>query len=321
MLHIVNGDHVGDKLRGKIQGDVLVWREVYPVGPVYPKMDGRAERRRRAEYLERAMGIPSQEYIQMCELQEQAISDLNKYDEAVLWFEHDLFDQTIVCYLLHRFAKQPPVKTKLHLLCIGDYPGIEPFRGLGQLTAEQLASLWGTWKPIGEKELTAGSRIWEKYSSRNIEDHVSILIMDTSALPFAKEAFTLHLDRLPSPVNGLGIVEQTVLELIEGGIDAPKALFQEVSRRLHGLGMGDLEFWHRLRTMAAPPKALIDIKGPAEAFPAESVVSITMFGQEVLSGKKDFVQEKGCKAWYGGLRLSGDIGWRWDRREKRLVYL
>lgn len=34
MLHIVNGDHVGNKLReGNVQGDILVWREVYPVGP------------------------------------------------------------------------------------------------------------------------------------------------------------------------------------------------------------------------------------------------------------------------------------------------
>jgi len=30
MLHIVNGDIVGDKLRkGNIRGDILVWREVY----------------------------------------------------------------------------------------------------------------------------------------------------------------------------------------------------------------------------------------------------------------------------------------------------
>lgn len=36
MLHIVNGDIVGDKLRkGNVRGDILVWREVYPVGPVF----------------------------------------------------------------------------------------------------------------------------------------------------------------------------------------------------------------------------------------------------------------------------------------------
>lgn len=36
MLHIVNGDVVGEMLKqGVVQGDVLVWREVYPAGPIF----------------------------------------------------------------------------------------------------------------------------------------------------------------------------------------------------------------------------------------------------------------------------------------------
>lgn len=319
MLHIVNGDVVGEKLRGKIEGEVLVWREVYSVGPVFRNMDGTDERKIRAAILERTMGISSKEYIQSCEYQEHMLRDFNKHDDVVLWFEHDLFDQTMLAYLLHWFAKQPRGRTKLHLLCIGEYPGIEPFRGFGQLTTEQLASLFDTWKPIGENELTAGSRIWELYSSDRIEDHVKLIRIDTSPLPYANEAFTLHLARLPSPANGLGIVEQTVLELVKDGVQTPKALFQEVSRRLLGLGMGDLEFWGRLRTMADQPKALIEFRDPSGTFPVESAVSLTPFGQEVLFGEKDWVKEKGCEEWYGGLHLSGEIGWRWDRIDKRLI--
>lgn len=132
MLHIVNGDVVGEKLRGKIEGEVLVWREVYSVGPVFRNMDGTDERKIRAAVLERTMGIPYEEYIQSCEYQEHMLRDFNKHDDVVLWFEHDLFDQTMLAYLLHWFAKQPRGRTKLHLLCIGEYPGIEPFRGFGQ---------------------------------------------------------------------------------------------------------------------------------------------------------------------------------------------
>lgn len=61
MLHIVNGDSVGDKLReGNIRGDVLVWREVYPVGPTFVKMEEPRARTARAAYLEK-IGIKRRE--------------------------------------------------------------------------------------------------------------------------------------------------------------------------------------------------------------------------------------------------------------------
>ena len=98
--HIVNGDSVGDKLKqGNIQGDILVWRELYTFGPVFTKMDEPDHRRTRARYLEQTLGIPEKEYIETCESQERKLQDFRKYDEIVLWFEHDLFDQTMLAYL------------------------------------------------------------------------------------------------------------------------------------------------------------------------------------------------------------------------------
>jgi len=319
MLHIVNGDHVADKLRqGNIQGDILVWREIYPVGPAFGKMNGRKERSFRAQYLERALGIPARDYIENCETQERAIQDFKKYEEVVLWFEHDLFDQTMLCYLLDWFARQSIGHTQVHLLCIGDYPGIELFRGMGQLTTEQLMTLSGTWSRIGGPEFELGSRIWRAYASPRVEDHVAIMQMDTSLLPFAREAFTHHAARFPSPVNGLGIVEHTTLELVNEGIRTCSGLFKEIGRRLHSLGMGDLEYWYRLRTMSAETQALLACTIPAASI-ADSAVELTDLGRAVLSGEKDWLEVKGIDEWYGGLHLVHNAGWRWDRATKQLV--
>ncbi|MCM3702294.1 DUF1835 domain-containing protein [Paenibacillus macerans] len=325
MLHIVNGDHVGNKLRnGNVQGDTLVWREVYPVGPAFTNMDGKNERFFRAAYLERTLGIPASEFIASCESQESCLQNFRKYDEIVMWFEHDLFDQTMLAFLLHWFSKQPLGNTKLNLLCIGDYPGIDFFRGMGQLTTEQLETLSGTWRRIGEEELKLGAEIWEAYASRDIEKHIGILRLETSILPFVHSAFTMHLNRLPSPDNGLGIVEQTTLELVNNGGQKPVELFKEAGERLHELGMGDVEFRYRLKTMAELPKPLLEVKGPdyfLGGLPSEKdgTVALTNFGQKVLSGEKDWLQEKGVDEWYGGLSLTKGMGWRWDRSEKRLV--
>ncbi|MDR0271086.1 sigma-70 family RNA polymerase sigma factor [Paenibacillus sp.] len=322
VLHIVNGDSVAEKLRkGIVQGDILVWREVYPHGPVTLEPSAPDNRSTRAQYLQRTLGVPQKEYIQNCEMQEKALADASRYDEIVLWFEHDLFDQTMLCFLLHWLSDHPLRNTKLSLLCIGEYPGIELFRGLGQLSEAQMETLSGTWKPIGEKELNVGQSFWRAYTSQDPELLQQLLKQDTSALPFAHDAFQMHLSRFPSTYNGLGIVEQTTLEMIAAGINAPSALFKHVGDKLNALGMGDLEFWHILMKMSEDPYPLLQISGQ-DKLPTyndssislqNSVVALTELGRDVLDGKEDWVKKKGIDVWYGGVHLDGLYPrWRWD---------
>lgn len=322
VLHIVNGDVVGDKLRqGIVQGDVLVWREVYSHGPVFLEPAEQNNRLVRAQYLEQTMGIPQTEFIEGSESQEKTLADFHKYEEVVLWFEHDLFDQTMLCYLLHWFSKQKKGSTKLSLLCIGEYPGIELFRGLGQLSVEQMETLSGTWKLIGDKELEVGQSLWEAYVSPNPESLQQSLVSDTSALPFAHDAFVAHLSRFPSTKNGLGIVEQITLEMIHKGIKSPCELFKNVGDKLHILGMGDLQYWHILKRMAQGPYPLLQTHGFND-FPGynDSVMpfkdcelALTELGKSVLAGNEDWVQKKGIDEWYGGVHLQGSTPrWRWN---------
>ncbi|KAJ3198450.1 hypothetical protein HK101_004220 [Irineochytrium annulatum] len=95
------------------------------------------ERKNRASVLERQLGIPQTEYLQIEEL-ERKLHSFQQYKEIVLWFEYDLYDQTMLSYLLHYFNGQALQNTKLNLLCIDSYPEIEHFRGLGQLTSSQI---------------------------------------------------------------------------------------------------------------------------------------------------------------------------------------
>ncbi len=330
MLHIVNGDHVGETLkRAAIPGDVLVWREVYPVGPAFLDMEDRECRTMRAAYLEREMGIPANDYVRVCEEQERELGRFGTYDEVVMWFEHDLFDQTMLWYLLRWFAGRPLGRTKLSLLCIGEFPGIDRFRGLGQLTVEQLETLSGTWRPVGRREFETGAKLWEAYASPSLETHALALSCDTSALPYARSAFRWHLARLPSVRNGLGIVEQTTLVALRDGARAATDLFRDVGDRIGDLGMGDMEYWHRLRSMAERPKALIrfvdEAERPSTCSAANTLpvsarrVELTVFGRTAEAGETDAIREIEMDEWYGGLRLDGRIDWRWDAKTERAV--
>ncbi|WP_338543869.1 sigma-70 family RNA polymerase sigma factor [Paenibacillus tundrae] len=331
MLHITNGDHAADRIRQSgIQGDVLVWRELYPFGPVSRDMAEQKERSRRVAYLERELGIPQSVYLQIAEL-ERKLQSLHNEKEIVLWFEYDLYDQTMLSYLLHFFQGQSLGDITLHLLCIGSHPEIEHFRGLGQLTPKQIGSLSGTWHVIGAEEMEAGRLFWEAYTSQNIQDHIEFLTKDTSAYPFARTAFQAHLSRLPSIKNGLGIIEQTTLEAIREGMDRPYPLFKHVGDQLHWLGMGDLEYWAHLRRMSSVPNALLSVTG-ASRFPdfqqhsdefRGAFLSLTPLGMQVLDEEVDWASLRREEAWFGGLRNEEgkEPRWRWDVTSKRVIVL
>ncbi|MBY0204937.1 RNA polymerase sigma factor (sigma-70 family) [Paenibacillus intestini] len=328
MLHIMNGDHAANRLRESgIQGDILVWRELYTYGPVTTAMADRSARQHRAVVLEEELGIPQKVYLQIESLDEK-LRSLQQYKEIVLWFEYDLYDQTMLSYLLHYFSGQDLQNIRLNLLCIDSYPEVEHFRGLGQLTPKQIGSLSGNWHVIEKQELQAGKQFWEAYSSSDSWLHQEYLKSGMNELPFAKAAFEAHLSRLPSVTNGLGCIEQTTLETIRAGIHRPYDLFRKVGDKLHVLGMGDLEYWAHLKRMSEGPAALIRMTGAA-SFPKynqydqafrDAVLSLTELGIQVMNGEVDWTTFREDEYWVGGLLIGKNhqSSWRWNPAEKML---
>ncbi|TYP79244.1 DUF1835 domain-containing protein [Paenibacillus methanolicus] len=314
MLHIVNGDAFGNKLKqSRVPGEVLVWREIYTVGPVFAEPAEQGNRAYRAAYLEQAIGVPRAEFVRHSEEQERKLASFRDYDEVVLWFEYDLFDQTMLAFLLSWFSEQHPGKTKLSLLSIGAFPGIEGFRGLGQLSVPQLETLSGTWQAVSAGELELGAQLWSAYTADNPEPLATLLRGDTSALPFANEAFHAHLAKFPSAGNGLGAVEQSTLDALAEHSRHPIDLFRTMSEQYHVLGMGDLEYWGILKGLAAGEEPLVRVDGTA-AFPtfqgmpddfASSRIGLTELGCHVREGRSDRIARCGIDQWYGGVHLCG----------------
>jgi hypothetical protein len=65
------------------------------------------------------------------------------YDELILWFEHDLFDQLNLIQLLSYVHERLPATKSVSLVCIGSFPGRPHFKGLGELTPGEFNSLFG----------------------------------------------------------------------------------------------------------------------------------------------------------------------------------
>lgn len=328
MLHIHNGDVSADTARSSsLPGEHLAFREALIGGPTPSGLTATQWRETRAKHLSEAYGANKDEYAQNLLDQDEKLASFEQHDEVVLWFEYDLFCQVHLIYLLDWFAKRDIGNTKLSLICIGEFPGKQNFRGLGELNSDELASLFPARQPVSSQQLDLASAAWRAYCSADPNDVQTILASDTACLPFLGPALKAHLQRFPSKRNGLGQIENRGLDLIESGSKRFVDLFSRFGTLETVYGLGDLQLWESLRRMSDADQPLIIQKEPNEnATPVAPEVlrkakfEVTPIGRSVLKGDSDFVKLNGIDQWLGGVHLVGNTsGWRWDETVERVV--
>jgi hypothetical protein len=329
MLHVHCGDSSADSLRQSgVPGQVIVWTELLTDGPLRADVSEGEWRSLRAQYLCGATG--GQIAVGACEKrlsrQDKALESFSRHEEVVLWFDACLFDQTILARHLAWFARRDLGSTKLSLICVGEFPGFEKFRGLGELTPAQLASLLPTRHPVSPDESRLGTEAWTALCSPDPTAIERLLQGDTSSLPYLHDALTRHLEQFPSTRNGLNRLENEALQVVAAGALTLGSIFVAVSAKEERPFFGDTCLWGCLDRLATSPVPVLEVEGPG-ALPlwqpkeiGRWSVRVTPTGREVLEGKKDWVRLNGIDRWLGGVHLTGkDAPWRWDGRRRRLA--
>lgn len=314
MLHIHNGDSTTNTLKEfGFAGEHRAFQEVLMEGPAPGGLSPDEWVAVRAGFLADAY----EQEIEKCEkdlrAQEAWMRKFSECDETILWFEHDVFCQINLIYLLDWFSKRSP--RRLSLICVGEFPGKPDFRGLGELTGEQLASLFDTRHEVTEAELRLAARAWAAYCSADPGEIVRLFDDDTSAMPFLGQALRLHLMRFPSARNGLGRIENTTLEMIASGAIGFKSLFPKFGQAEPVYGMGDSQFWCALKRIGEARDPLITISGIAASNSNRyhgASFELTETGRAVLAGERDFIELNGIDLWLGGVHLVDGLVWRWD---------
>ena len=319
MLHIHNGDSTADTLREVgFPGEHFAFREALAMGPAPQGLTKDAWLEVRANHLVEETELDAIEIRQELAQLDASLANISGHEEIILWFEHDLFCQINLAYLLDHFARRGVGLARLSLICIGEFPGSPNFRGLGELTAGQLASLFDTRHEATAAELSLAQKAWEAYRSPDPHSLERLLAEDTSALPFLHGALELHLARYPSVHNGLGRTENKLLSLIAGGNTKFGSLCPAFFNAEPAYGLGDSRIWRDLKRVAEAAQPLIQLAG-FDAKPGASrlhaVCSITETGQRVIEGQADFVEINGIDLWLGGVHLRADNLWRWDKQQ------
>lgn len=326
MLHIHNGDSTASTAKKtSIPGVHLAWREALVCGPAPGGLTEQHFLDVRARHLAQAYGVPVQKCAAELRAQHEALAAFSDHEEVVLWFEHDLFCQVQLIYLLHLFAGWELGRTRLTMVCIGEFPGLQSFHGLGELNEDQLSSLWPQRQEVTPEQLDLGARAWQAYSAPDAIKLIALLEEDMSALPFLKPALIRHLERFPSIRNGLGRVENAGLSLIAQGRQKFGSLFPAFVRREPAYGFGDAQLYLALERLAKASTPLINQhNGDDYSINAArmflSSFEVNEHGKATLAGEEDFVIKNGIDLWLGGIHLQGrESAWRWDEEVQELL--
>jgi hypothetical protein len=228
----------------------------------------------------------------------------------------------ILVYLLARLWPLA-TKTKISLICLGDYPGLHRFVGLGQLGPAQLAALLPTRQRVTRRQFALSTEAWRAFQSSDPRRLQRIARMRTKALPFLPEAIRRYLAEYPSTHNGLSQTAQWGMEVIAAGAKTPGSAFRRVQQRETRPFQDDSMFYAVIRELASGRQPAIE--GGHPDFPQlpdhqlrDAPVWLTDGGRAVLAGSADW-----CRLW-GGIRQVGGMTfrggsptWRWDPEDGR----
>jgi RNA polymerase sigma factor (sigma-70 family) len=321
MLHITDGESVAGTLRKSgVPGVVSVYGDLMCEGPAPTGLDDEAWIDVRSRHNAGFFGGNLEAGRKYVTAGIDALAAYSQHEEVVIWLDIKLTNQLMLIKILDWYSRRDLGGVKLSLICIGEYPGLERFYGLGALTADQLASLADTRLPVGEAQFRTAQAAWSAFTSPDPTEIERLMRTDTSALPFLVTALRRHLEQFPSVENGLSRTQRQALSVLRdhGPVSGPH-LCVEVWRQEEQVYMGEESFYQIVADLADALHPLVRLSDTPQNRLGE--VTITETGRKVLEGHADHIDLNGVDVWLGGVHLKGDKAtWRWDRASGRIVW-
>jgi redox-sensitive transcriptional activator SoxR len=326
LLHVTNGESAGNTLRQTtLGGAVLPWQDVLHEGPI-PAGPRRALLEARAAFLADCGWGTRRALLSSLERRDRRLKEAVRDGvEVVLWFEHDLYDQLQLLdalSLAHELGGDP------ELIVVGSFPGKPSFRGLGELTARELESLWPGRKEATAATLAAAAEAWADLRAPDPVALAGWANREVTGLPFLAGAIGRLLEELPDATTGLSGTERRALEAVEAGARTPLSAFVAEQALEAAPFLGDAWFFRALSALGTGPARLIESDGrPLPPPPplgdatlfAPLPLRVTAHGERVLRGEQDRARLLGVDRWVGGTHVTLDNLWRWDSVTREVV--
>ncbi len=324
-LNITNGDGAGNIIKeSTVPGDVLPWRDPMHHGPFPAGLDLEATSVVRAKYLSGGDKYLESEIIRGFTQRDDHLRNSYEYEEIILWFEHDLLDQLQLLQLLDFFSRVESNNTTLAIICIDQFDGVVPFRGIGGLNPNQIESLIEKRHSLTSRQLALGQKIWNEFRAPAPTAIENFIKSGNDTLPFLRPALRRLLEEFPWCRDGLTRTERQILSLINSGESQPRELFIKNMNMETALFIGDQPTYRCLEDLSSSASPLISCSDGTSFHYSfndkqslestlEQRVCLTQAGKDVLQGNAHGDEFLERDFWLGGVHLKSDgVYWHWD---------
>jgi hypothetical protein len=302
-LHVANGHCTTDLIeRSGVQGRTIVWCDPLHDGPVPGDVTDEELLRVRARFLASSPDAVD-DVVSDLARSRAAVDHVAAYDELVLWFEHDLFDQLNLIHLLTHIGRRQQLSKPMSLISIDRHPNHQDFKGLGELTPGEIAALFPARAPITGDQIAIAEHAWTAFRSPDRGAIDAFLQTDSTALPFLASALERHLEEFPSDREGLSRSERRLMELAINGPVELRQLFPRMHDGERAFYITDTALKDRARELAGLAPPLVLLAGDDPLLPLSGTVALTAEGRAVLNGSANRVLLCGIDRWLGGVRL------------------
>lgn len=244
ILHILNGDATLQVFEQTgLEGTAIVWREVLSEGPLEENIGSAGFWKTRAEFIGKTFHEPPEKY------QESVLDQLadlsHVYDKINLWFEFDLHCQVNLLGVMNYLKQKADLSLpSVYLICPSEFPGVENFRGLGELNGEQLEYLYDNIRvQLSEIDFVVAAEAWTCYLYNDAAKLKVYLETNTfwANLQCLKPAMEAHVKRLQVNQKGLNDIEQKLFDIYNSGLNTRPDIYASFWKTEKIYGMGDSE--------------------------------------------------------------------------------
>ncbi len=276
ILHIVNGDNLGDRLQAlQYDGDFLIWREMLCEGPTTSNLLNKRFVDKRKKFLQEVYNITPDNYEHSFISQLEQLKNAPACGEIILWFEYDLFCHLNMMACL-RHLKKLKRKEKITLVCSGRVKKDRDLKGLSELSDKLLQQHYTDRITLTEDDLDLAHLVWSYYSKGRVRKLKPKIAKDSS-FKYLSSCLRAHKERFPSNITGLNTLETTILKLIkQERIVSRNQLCGYALQHQGYYGFGDMQLFKIIDKMAP----FYEVE--------EKVFTLNRKGNQALNGDDNF---------------------------------
>ncbi len=240
--HVLNGDALRSNF--PFGGRIVVCRECLIDGPVSADSPAAFWALRRG-FLHAVYGADPDEYMVKVQRELEILSRSDDAGEINLWFEHDLFCQVNMWFILH-YLTEAGVRTPV-MRVMPPSDNEHDWAGFANMDEAELRSCYEKRIGLTRTDFDLGCALWKAYASKDMEKLLTLAQEQSPAFPLLNAVCKAHVDRFPA--SGIGRPQQRLKEILSDGATNFDEIFKRFSRTEGVYGFGDTQVMNLLSEM------------------------------------------------------------------------